>query len=332
MLMKALLCRRFGGPESLVLEDAEPARLGARDVRVAVHAAGLNFADTLMIAGRYQIKPDMPFSPGMEMAGIVTEVGPGVSRVQVGQRVMSTCVYGGFAEERCICEDMVFPVPDGVSLETAAAFPITYGTTYHALTDRAALKPGEWLLVHAASSGVGLNAVELGKLMGARVIACSSSDEKLEIIKRYGADEVINYRRDKFRDRVLAITSGHGADVVFDPVGGEVFDESLRCIAWEGRVLVVGFAGGEIQQIAANRVMLKECQIVGVNTAQFIAHRLEEYRARFDMLLQWTAEGKLRPLISAVYPLHRVAEAMGVVMARSVTGKIVISIRKERQG
>lgn len=325
--MNALLCKQFGPPESLVLEEVESVALEAREVRVAVHAAGLNFADTLMIAGRYQVKPPMPFSPGMEMAGVVTETGPDVTRVKVGDRVMSTCVYGGFAEERCISEDMVFPVPDEVSFVTAAAFPITYGTTYHALTDRAALKAGEWLLVHAASSGVGLNAVELGKLLGAKVIACSSTDEKLKIIKGYGADEVINYTHESLRDRVLAITAGRGADVIFDPVGGDVFDESLRCIAWEGRLLVVGFAAGRIQQIPANHVLLKECQIVGVNTAQYIKHKLEEYRSRFTMMLGWAAEEKLRPLISATYPLEQVPQAMAVVMARSVTGKIVIAVR-----
>ena len=325
--LKALLCKQFGPPASLVLEEVEPVALDAREVRVAVHAAGLNFADTLMIAGRYQIKPTLPFSPGMEMAGVVSETGPGVTRVKVGDRVMSTCVYGGFAEERCISEDMVFPLPDEVDFVTAAAFPITYGTTYHALTDRAALKCGEWLLVHAASSGVGLNAVELGKLLGAKVIACSSTDEKLKIIQGYGADEVINYTHENIRDRVLAITAGHGADAIFDPVGGDVFDESLRCIAWEGRLLVVGFAAGRIQQVPANHVLLKECQIVGVNTAQFIKHKLEEYRSRFTMLLRWTAEGKLRPLISATYPLDQVPQAMAVVMARSVTGKIVIAVR-----
>ena len=325
--LKALLCKQFGPPASLVLEEVEPVALDAREVRVAVHAAGLNFADTLMIAGRYQIKPTLPFSPGMEMAGVISETGPGVTRVKVGDRVMSTCVYGGFAEERCISEDMVFPLPDEVDFVTAAAFPITYGTTYHALTDRAALKCGEWLLVHAASSGVGLNAVELGKLLGAKVIACSSTDEKLKIIQGYGADEVINYTHENIRDRVLAITARHGADVIFDPVGGDVFDESLRCIAWEGRLLVVGFGAGRIQQVPANHVLLKECQIVGVNTAQFIKHKLEEYRSRFTMLLRWTAEGKLRPLISATYPLDQVPQAMAVVMARSVTGKIVIAVR-----
>ncbi|MDO8704412.1 MAG: NADPH:quinone oxidoreductase family protein [Sulfuricaulis sp.] len=327
--MKALLCKQFGAPETLVLQEVEPAVLNDREVRVAIHAAGLNFADILMTAGQYQVKPPLPFSPGMEMAGVVTEVGPGVTRVRKGDRVMSTCIHGGFAEERCISEDMVFPLPDEISFVTAAAFPITYGTVFHALTDRAALKSGEWLLVHAASSGVGLNAVELGKMMGAKVIACSSTDEKLQIIKGYGADELVNYTHESIRERVLAITDGRGADVIFDPVGGDVFDESLRCIAWEGRLLVVGFAAGRIQQIPANRVLLKECQIVGVNTSQFIKHKLEEYRDRFAMMLRWTAEGKLRPLISATYPLDQVARAMATVKARSATGKIVITTRSQ---
>jgi NADPH:quinone reductase len=325
--MKALLCKQFGLPESLVVQDVDSPVLDAREVRIAVHAAGLNFADTLMVAGRYQLKPPMPFSPGMEVAGIVTEIGSIVTRVKKGDRVMANCFYGGFAEERCVPEDMVFPIPDQVSFATAATLPITYGTTYHALTDRAALKAGEWLLVHAASSGVGLNAVELGKLMGGRVIACSSTDEKLEIAKGYGADEAINYSRESIRDRVMEITAGHGADVVFDPVGGDVFDESLRCIAWEGRLLVVGFAAGRIQQIPANQVLLRECQVVGVNTAQYIKYKPEEYRSRFNMLLGWTAEGKLRPLISATYRLDQVPSAMAALTARSVTGKIVIVIR-----
>jgi len=324
--VKALLCKQFGPPESLVLEEIDSPVLGAREVRIAVRAAGLNFADTLMIAGLYQLKPRLPFSPGMEIAGVVVDVGPGVTRVRKGDRVMATCFFGGFAEERCVSEDTVLPILDEVSFVTAAALPITYGTTYHALTDRADLKPGEWLLAHAAGSGVGLNAVELGKLLGARVIACSSSVEKLALAKSYGAEETIDYSHEKIRDRVLTITEGRGADVIFDPVGGDVFDESLRCIAWEGRLLVVGFAGGRIQMIPGNQVLLKECQIVGVNTGQYLKHKIEEYRDRLSQILRWTAAGKLRPHISATYRLDEAPLAIAAIGARSVVGKIVITV------
>jgi len=325
--MKALLCKAYGSPETLVVEEVPSPPVGPRQVRIAVHEAGVNFADTLIIAGRYQVKPPFPFSPGMEAAGIVAEVGSRVTRVKPGDRVMATCIYGGFAEEVCVDEEQVFPVPDGVSFTTAAVFPITYGTVFHALTDRGGLRPGEWLLVHGAGSGVGLNAVELGRIMGARVIACAGSPEKLAAAQRFGAEHLIDSRNEQFRDRVKEITGGRGADVVFDPVGGDVFDQSLRCIARGGRLLVVGFASGRIPAAAANLLLLKSCAVVGVNTAVLIEDDPELYRERFALMMSWAAEGKLSPLVSARFPLAEAHRAMAALLSREVVGRVTVTIR-----
>ncbi len=325
--MKAVLCKAYGPPESLVLEDVPSAPLGPKDVRVAVHSAGLNFPDTLIIAGTYQFKPAFPFSPGMEAGGVVLEVGPEVKSIKVGQRVMASGGHGAFAEEVVVPESKVYALPDKVTYDQAAAFPVTYGTTYHALVDRGHLKKGEWLLVHGATGGVGLNAVELGKLLGARVIATGGSDEKLEIAKKYGAEFVINYSKEKIRDRVKEITDGHCADVIYDPVGGDVFDESLRSIAWDGRLLVIGFASGRIPEAKANLILLKSCQVVGVFWGAFAAREPETARKEFEMLLNWCAEGKLNPHISHTFPLDKVPEAMKTLLARKVVGKAVIKVR-----
>lgn len=325
--MKAVLCKAYGPPETLVLEDIPSAPLGPKDVRVAVHSAGLNFPDTLIIQGTYQFKPPFPFSPGMEAGGVVLEVGSEVTKVKVGQRVMATTGHGAFAEEVVAPEAKVYALPDKVTFDQAAAFPVTYGTTYHGLVDRGYLKKGEWLLVHGATGGVGLNAVELGKLLGARVIATGGSDEKLEIAKKYGADYVINYTKEKIRDRVKEITDGHCADVIYDPVGGDVFDESLRAIAWDGRLLVIGFASGRIPEAKANLVLLKSCQVVGVFWGAFAAREPETARKHFELLLNWCAEGKLNPNISHTFPLDKVPEAMKTLLDRKVIGKAVIKVR-----
>ena len=326
--MKAVLCKAYGPPESLVLEETNAPPVGKGQVKIAVHAAGLNFPDTLIIQGKYQFKPPFPFSPGMEIGGVVSEVGPGVSLVKAGDRVMASTGNGGFAEEAVAPETAVYRIPDNMDFASAAAFPITYGTTYHALIDRAHMRPGEWLLVHGAGGGVGLNAVEMGKLLGAKVIATAGSDEKLKVAQQYGADHLINYSSEKIRDRVKEITGGNGADVIYDPVGGDVFDESMRCIAWEGRLLVIGFASGRIPQLPVNLVLLKGCEVVGVFWGSFTARTPDRNRANFAEMLKWYAEGKLKPHVSATFGLDQVPQAMQALLDRKIAGKAVITVRK----
>lgn len=322
--MKAVWVEEFTDPTMLRVKDVPSPEPKPGEVKIAVHAAGLNFADTLMVAGRYQVKPPFPFAPGMEVAGIVTGLGEDVRGVRIGDRVMSMCGWGAFAEETCVSATMVFPVHEEVSLETAAIFPITYGTTYHALSDRAELKHDEWMIVHGAGSGVGLNAVELGRLMGARVGAVAASAEKLNVAREYGADVLIDSRSENVRQRVLELTNGRGADVVFDPVGGDVFDDAIHYIAPGGRLLVLGFASGRIPSADANLVLLKGFQIVGVNTAILIREDLPLYRRRFAMMMRWVASGRLRPLVGATYPLEEIAQAMSDLLARKIVGKAVI--------
>ncbi len=326
--MKAVLIEAFqpfGDKDALPVREIAVPEPGPHEVRLTVHAAGLNFADTLMVAGKYQVKPSLPFSPGMEVAGVVSSVGKEVSGIALGDRMMSMCGWGAFAEEVCVPAAMAFPVPAQVGLDVAAIFPITYGTTYHALVDRAELRHDEWMVVHGAGSGVGLNAVELGRLMGARVIAVAGSESKLEAARLYGAYDLIDSRSANIRDRVLQLTGGKGADVIFDPVGGEVFEGALRYVSPQGRLLVLGFASGTIPVIKANLVLLKGCQIVGVNTALFIRDSLPEYRRRFEMMMRWVADGRLRPLVGSHYDLEGVGRAMSDLTSRKVKGKAVIT-------
>lgn len=326
--MRALLCKDWGGPDDLVLEDIELPPPGPGEVIIDVHAAGLNFPDLLLIAGKYQFRPDFPFSPGQEVGGVVSAIGDGVTRVAPGDRVMATTGgNGGFAEQVCTLEQKVYPIPESVSFKTAAAIPTTYGTTYNALKDRADLQPGETLLVHGASGGVGLNAVELGKLMGARVIGTVGSDEKMEIVRRYGADEVFNYSTQSVKDTVNGLTDGRGADVIYDPVGGDAFDQSLRCINWDGRLLVVGFASGRIPEAKANLMLLKHCQVVGVFYGAWANRFPDRARAEFETLLNWCDEGKINPHICAEFDLANAAEGMKMLAERKATGKIIINPR-----
>ena len=326
MFVKAVLCKTYGPPESLVLEDVEPLKPGRGQVVIGVKACGVNFPDTLIIQGKYQFKPPMPFSPGSEVAGVVKEIGAGVEHVNVGDRVIAFTGHGGFAEEALAEAAQLIPMPKGMDFITASAFVLTYGTSHYALKDRAQLKPGETLLVLGAAGGVGLAAVEIGKVMGARVIAAASSDEKLEVCKQHGADEVINYSSEDLRERVKELTRGEGVDVVYDPVGGNYSEAALRGMAWGGRFLVIGFATGEIPRIPLNLTLLKGCSIVGVFWGSFTARNPKRNQEHLQELLIWFTTGKIKPLISATYPLNRAADALNDMMNRKVTGKVVLLI------
>jgi NADPH2:quinone reductase len=322
--MRAVLCKEFGPPEKLVVEEVPSPAAGKGEVRIDVHAAAVNFPDLLIIQNKYQFKPPLPFSPGGEVAGVVREVGAGVTAIKPGDRVLATTMWGGFAEEVAVDESRVAPIPDAMDFATAAAFFMAYGTSHHALVDRAHLKAGETLVVLGAAGGVGLAAVEIGKVLGARVIACASADDKLEVCKEHGADAVINYAREDLKERMKELTRGSGADVVYDPVGGQLSEAALRSTAWEGRFLVVGFAGGDIPRIPLNLVLLKGCQIVGVFWGSFIAREPEKNRANLAELVRWFEEKKIRPHISETFPLERAADALNAMAARKVKGKVVL--------
>lgn len=323
---KAMVCKAWGGPESLVLEDLPLPALGPKEVRIKVHAAGLNFPDTLMIAGKYQFKPAFPFAPGMECGGEIVEVGEKVSDLKAGDRVMATTGNGAFGTLVNCPASNVFKIPASMPYEIAAGFPITYGTTWHALVDRGRIKKGEVLLVHGAAGGVGLNAVELGRELGATVIGTVGSDEKAAIVKEYGATHVINYSKESIKDRVKELTGGNGADVIYDAVGGDAFDQSLRCINWDGRLLVIGFASGRIPEAPANLALIKGCSIVGVFWGAFAAREPEKNRANFAALLALYEQGRLKPHVSASYPLDQVPQAMQALLSRKTTGKVVIKV------
>ncbi len=322
--MKAVLCKSYGPPESLVLEEIESPKPGKNQVVISVNACGVNFPDTLIIQGKYQFKPDMPFSPGGEVAGIVKEVGEGVTSFKPNDRVIAFTGWGGFAEEVITDASKLIPMPDNLDFVIGSAFVMTYGTSHYALKDRAQLKPGETLLVLGAAGGVGLAAVELGKVMGARVIAAASDDEKLEVCRQHGADEVINYAKEDLKERLKTLTKGNGVDVVYDPVGGEYSEIALRGIAWGGRFLVIGFAAGEIPRIPLNLTLLKGCSIVGVFWGAFTAREPARNQAYLQELLTWMDEGKLKPHISATYPLSQAAQALNDMMQRKVRGKVVL--------
>jgi NADPH2:quinone reductase len=322
--MKAVLCKEYGPPESLVLEEVASPQPSKGQVVVSVKSCGVNFPDTLIIQGKYQFKPAMPFSPGGEVAGVVKEVGEGVDNFKVGDRVIVSAVFGGFAEEIVADTNRVLPMPARVDFVPASAFMLTYGTSYYALKDRAQIKPGETLLVLGAAGGVGLAAVELGKLLGAQVIAAASSDEKLAVCRQYGADEVINYASEDLKERVKTLSGGKGVDVIYDPVGGEYSEAALRGMAWGGRFLVIGFAAGEIPRIPLNLTLLKSCSIVGVFWGAFTEREPKQNQENIRQLLGWLAEGKLKPHISATYPLSQTAQALNDMLQRKVQGKVVL--------
>ena len=322
--MKAVLCKEYGPPESLVIEDIPSPRPGKGQVVITVKACGVNFPDTLIIEGKYQFKPALPFSPGGEVSGIVKELGEGVNTVKVGDRVIAFTGWGGFAEEVVTEAAKLIPIPGDIDFATAASFTLVFGAAHHALKDRAHIKPGETLLVLGAAGGVGLASVELGKLMGARVIAAASSDEKLEVCKQHGADDVINYTNEDLRERVKTLTGGNGVDVIVDPLGGNYSEPALRSIAWNGRFLVIGFAAGDIPRIPLNLTLLKGCSIVGVFWGSFTEHEPRHNQENLQELLTWLTEGKLKPHISATYPLGHAADALNDVLNRKVKGKVVL--------
>jgi NADPH2:quinone reductase len=323
--VRAVVCKKHGPPETLVVEEVPSPPLGAGEVRVGVHACGVNFPDTLIIENKYQFKPPLPFSPGGEVAGEVIELGDGVEGVAVGDRVIAMTGWGGFAEELVIGADRLMAIPKDMSFAEAAGFTMVYGTSYHALKQRAALQPGETLLVLGAAGGVGLTAVELGKLMGAHVIAAASSQEKLDLCRRYGADHVINYSVESIKERTKELTGGNGADVIYDPVGGDAFDQAMRSIAWKGRLLVVGFTSGRIPEVPANLILLKGCQVVGVFWGAFTAREPETNVENLADLGRLYEQGRIKPHVSKTYPLERAADALNAILRREAKGKVVLT-------
>jgi NADPH2:quinone reductase len=322
--MKAIQCVEWGGPERLRLADCASPAPAAGEVRIRVAAAGVNFPDALIIQKKYQVQPPLPFVPGAEVAGTIDALGEGVMRLKVGERVVAFVGTGGFAEQVCASEAMVAPLPAGIDPAVAAGFTLTYATSQHALVDRAQLKAGETLLVLGAGGGVGLAAVELGRLAGARVIAAASSRDKLEAARSCGADELIDYAQADLREAVKSATGGRGVDVVYDPVGGPHTAAALRTLAWRGRLLVVGFAAGDMPQIAANLLLLKEASAVGVYWGEFAKRDPAGNRRLLAQLFGWLAEGRLRPLLSKQYPLADAPQALQDLLARRAVGKLVI--------
>jgi NADPH:quinone reductase len=322
---KAVVCRELGPPERLRLETFASAPLQRGQVRVAVHAAGINFPDILMAAGEYQLKPELPFTPGVEAAGEVIEV-DGADGVAVGDRVILKMRHGAYADEIVVAPSQLTPLPLSFDYAEGATFFAAHGTAYHALIDRGELQAGEVLLVHGAGGGVGLAAVELGKLLGATVIAAASSEQKLAVARAKGADHLVLYGREPFRDVVKRITDGSGADVVFDPVGGEIFENSLRCIAWGARVLVIGFTGG-IGLARTNLLLIKGASVLGVRAGEAVRKNPVLGEVRTEALLAWAEAGKIRPHISHRLPLEDFAPAMRLLIDRKAIGRVVLTMR-----
>lgn len=325
--MRALRCHALNDFAGLQVDEVPPPACGPGQVRIGVKAAGVNFPDILMVEGKYQVRPPVPFIPGLEVAGVVLECGAGVTHVKPGDKAFSFLrMAGGYASEVVVPGDCAVPFPDAMDFVTAAAFPVAYGTSHFALEHRGQLKAGETLLVLGATGGVGLTAIECGKLMGARVIAAASSPEKLAIAKQYGADDVIDYRAENLRDRVKDLTGGKGVDVVFDPVGGDAFDQCVRCIGWEGRILVIGFASGKVGAPPANLILVKNFSVIGVVWGEH-SHRFpRSERERFKRLLGHWSDGKLKPKVWKTFPLAEANKAFDAIRNRQVAGKMVLTI------
>jgi len=326
MAMKAVLCKQYGPPDTLTFEELPSPRAGAGEVVVSVKAASVNFPDVLIIQNKYQFKPPLPFSPGSELAGVVKEVGAGVTNVKAGDKVIAFTTYGAFAEEVKTEAGRLLPLPEGMDFASGAAFLLTYGTSDHALRDRGALKAGETLLVLGAAGGVGLAAIEIGKALGARVIACASSEEKLAVCRSHGADAGIDYANEDLRERIKALTDGRGVDVVYDPVGGPYTEPAFRSLAWRGRLLVVGFAAGEIPKLPLNLALLKGASVVGVFWGDFARREPKAFAESVRQLGRWYAEGKLKPHVSQTLPFERAAEAIQLLASRKAKGKVVLTM------
>src|SRR6266508_1121408 len=323
--MRAMLCHAWGAVESLQLGDAPTPVPADGEVVIGVKAVGINYADAIMVAGKYQTKPPLPFSPGLEAAGIVAACGDRVTRFTPGDRVMAILAHGGLAELAAAPEAETFAIPDGMSFDEAGAFPVAYISSHVALRWQGRLGPGETLLVLGAAGGVGLTAVEIGKAMGARVIAAASTAEKLAVTRERGADDVVNYATEKLTDRVMALTDGKGADVCFDPVGGDLFDSALSSLGWGGRILLIGFVAG-VPQIAANRLLVKHRAALGSSLRYFRWHAPDKLRRSVEELMQWYGEGKLRPLVTHRLPLEQSVEAIRLLTDRKAHGKVVVVV------
>lgn len=327
--MKAVLCKAYGPPEDLVMEDVPDLEPGDGEAVIEVHAASLNFPDGLQIQGKYQFQPPMPFTPGSEVGGVIKAIGPGFEGFNVGDRVMAIPGIGGLAEQVMVKADAVHRIPDNMDFKTAAGFAMVYTTSYHALKQRAQLKAGETLLVLGASGGVGITAVELGKVMGAKVIAAASTEEKLDFVRQFNPDGTINYGDGELKEKVKELTDGKGADVIYDPVGGDLFDQCCRCINWNGRLLVIGFTSGRIPEYKANLALLKGSSMVGVFLGRFRKEEPEEYENNFTELLAMYEEGKLRPLVTQTYTADQYVEAFNVFTQRRAMGKVTVEFKTE---
>ena len=324
--MKAVVCEQYGPPDSLVVKDLPSPRAGAGEVVISVRAASVNFPDVLIIENKYQFKPPLPFSPGSELSGVVKEVGEGVGGWKAGDRVLAYTTYGAFAEEVKVEANRLMRLPAEMSFEEAAAFVLTYGTSDHALRDRAALASGETLLVLGAAGGVGVAAIEIGKALGAKVIACASSEDKLAVCREHGADATINYAAEDLRERIKTLTEGRGPDVVYDAVGGAYTEPAFRSIAWRGRLLVVGFAAGEIPKLPLNLALLKGASVVGVFWGDFGRREPKKFAESLRQIAAWYEQGKLRPHVSERFPLEKAADALKLMAARKVKGKVVLTV------
>ncbi|MFM9433371.1 NADPH:quinone reductase [Janthinobacterium sp. CG_23.3] len=322
--MKAIVCKAWGPPDSLVVEELPDLLAGPGQVVLDVKAAAVNFPDVLIIQGKYQFKPALPFTPGSEVAGVVRAVGEGVAGWRVGDRGIAFSAQGGFAQQLAVPAQALMPMPAGMDFDTAAAITLTYGTSHHAVVDRAMLKAGETMLVLGAAGGVGLAAIEIGKALGARVIAAASSEEKLAVCRAHGADATINYSTKDLREAIKAATGGKGPDVIYDPVGGVYAEPAFRAIGWRGRYLVVGFANGEIPKLPLNLTLLKGAALIGVFWGEYAKREPQANLAAMRQLMGWLAEGKIKPHISARYALADTARALNDMAARKVTGKVVI--------
>jgi len=322
--MKAVVCEAWGAPDTLKVKELQDLQAGPGQVVIDVQAAGVNFPDVLIVQGKYQFKPELPFVPGSEVAGTIRSIADDVTTFKPGDQVIAFVPTGGFGQQLLAPAQALIPMPPSMDFETAAAITLTYGTSYHAIVDRAMLKNSENMLILGAAGGVGLAAIEIGKALGVRIIACASSDEKLEVCRQHGADVLINYSKEDLREAVKAATGGKGPDVIYDPVGGEYTEPAFRSIAWGGRHLVVGFANGEIPKLPLNLTLLKGASLMGVFWGEFTKRDPKGNMANMRQLLQWLHEGKIKPRISGRYKLEEAAQALNDMAARKVTGKVVV--------